>query len=41
MKWVFIRVGNADANALQWRLLNRSKGLAVRSPHAQSDQYSG
>jgi tRNA uridine 5-carboxymethylaminomethyl modification enzyme len=29
---------NADATALQWRLLNRSKGLAVQSPRAQSDK---
>ncbi|MDR0728074.1 MAG: tRNA uridine-5-carboxymethylaminomethyl(34) synthesis enzyme MnmG [Puniceicoccales bacterium] len=29
---------NADASALQWRLLNRSKGPAVQSPRAQSDK---
>lgn len=29
---------NADATALQWRLLNRSKGPAVQSPRAQSDK---
>ncbi|MDR0444942.1 MAG: FAD-dependent oxidoreductase, partial [Puniceicoccales bacterium] len=29
---------NTDATALQWRLLNRSKGLAVQSPRAQSDK---
>ncbi len=28
----------ADATAIQWRLLNRSKGPAVRSPRAQCDR---
>ncbi|MDR3317000.1 MAG: tRNA uridine-5-carboxymethylaminomethyl(34) synthesis enzyme MnmG [Puniceicoccales bacterium] len=30
---------NADATALQFRLLNRSKGAAVRGPRAQCDRH--
>src|SRR5881394_4022949 len=29
---------NADATAIQWRMLNRTKGPSVRAPRAQCDK---